>query len=125
MEYYAVVKHLHMSLALVSLIGFILRGYWMLSNNRLLSVKPVKILPHIIDTLLLGSAIYLMIITSQYPFVIDWLTLKVVLLAVYIGAGVIALKPGRTKQAKVIAFVVAVAAISAMFAIASIKPVIF
>lgn len=122
MESYQLVKHLHMTTAVLSLLGFLLRGYWMMTENKLLTKKPVKILPHINDSILLGAAIYLVIITQMYPFVINWLTAKVFLLVVYIVAGVFALKRGKTKQARVVAFVVAIASVLTMFYLASAKP---
>lgn len=122
MEYYALVKHIHITAAGLSFLGFMLRSYWMLTNNALLKVKLSKILPHIIDTLLLLAAIYLVIITQMYPFVVNWVTAKVLLLVVYIVAGTVALKRGKTKQKRVRALLVAVASVLAIFAIASIKP---
>jgi len=43
----------------------------------------------------------------QYPFVQGWLTAKVVALAGYILLGMVALKPGRPKGARVAAWVAA------------------
>lgn len=122
MEIYPIVKHIHMTAAVLSLLGFILRGFWMLSDSHLLSKKPVKILPHIIDTILLVAAIYLVVITQMYPFVVNWITAKVLLLVVYIVAGTIALKRGKTKQIKIIAFVIALLSVIGIFGIASVKP---
>lgn len=122
MEIYPIVKHIHMTAAVLSLLGFILRGFWMFSDNNLLSAKPVKILPHIIDTVLLLAAIYLVVVTQMYPFVVNWVTAKVLLLVVYIVAGTIALKRGKTKQIKIIAFVVALLSVIGIFGIASTKP---
>ncbi len=122
MEYFTLAKHIHMTAAGLSFLGFLIRGYWMMTNSKMLHVKPVKILPHIIDTLLLGAAIYLVVVSHQYPFVVNWLTAKLLLLVVYIVAGTIAIKPGKTKKKKITAFLIAVVAIISMFAIASIKP---
>jgi uncharacterized membrane protein SirB2 len=51
----------------------------------------------VIDSLLLAAAIALTTIIHQYPFVQAWLTVKVVLLVVYIVLGVFALRRGRTR----------------------------
>ncbi|TQV88427.1 SirB2 family protein [Aliikangiella coralliicola] len=122
MDYYSLAKHIHMTAAGLSFLGFLIRGYWMLTGSGLLYKKPVKILPHIIDTLLLAAAIYLVVVSSQYPFVVNWVTAKVLLLIVYIVAGTIALKRGRTKKKRVAAFFVSVISICAIFAIAATKP---
>jgi uncharacterized membrane protein SirB2 len=94
----------------------------MLKESPMLQKKPVRILPHINDTLLLLTAIMLAIVTGFYPFVVGWVTLKVVLLVVYIVLGVFALKRGKTKQTRTVFFIAALATILAIFAIAGIKP---
>jgi uncharacterized membrane protein SirB2 len=119
MEYYALVKHIHMSAASLSLLGFLLRGYWMLKESPLLQAKLTKILPHIIDTTLLASAIYLF---QAYSFEVNWIVAKMALLVAYIVVGTIAIKRGKTKTTRVIAFVVSIAIILSIFAIAAIKP---
>ena len=122
MEYYSLVKHIHMTSAVISLLGFVVRGYWMATENPLLQHKPVKILPHVVDTLLLSTAIYLVIVLQLYPFVVGWVTAKLILLIAYIGVGTIALKKGKSKPVRLVALIVAVGMILAIFAIASIKP---
>jgi hypothetical protein len=53
------------------------------------------VLPHVVDSCLLLSAIGLAWMAGQYPFVHGWLTAKIVGLLAYIGLGMLALKPGR------------------------------
>lgn len=101
---YLALKHAHMTFALISGIFFFIRGVWMLVDSPRLTQRWVKILPHINDTLLLGFAVALMIQLGQYPFVHGWLTAKVVALVLYIVAGTIAIKRGKTKTVKVVAF---------------------
>lgn len=122
MEYYLIIKKLHMSAAVLSFLGFLLRGYWMMMGSKLLNAKLSRVLPHIIDTILLGSAIYLVFASQMYPFVVNWITAKVVLLIAYILLGTVALKRGKTKKVRVLAFVVSVLTICAIFGIASAKP---
>ncbi|MCG8312317.1 MAG: SirB2 family protein [Pseudomonadales bacterium] len=101
---YIALKHSHMMFAFLSGIFFLIRGTWMLVDSPLLTQRWVKIAPHIIDTLLLACAIGLMFQISQYPFVHGWLTAKVVALVLYIVLGTIALKRGKTKKIRIIAF---------------------
>ncbi|MCW8879924.1 MAG: SirB2 family protein [Kangiellaceae bacterium] len=122
MEYYLVVKKVHMACAVISLLGFLIRGYWMLTGGKLLHAKLTKILPHIVDTLLLASAIYLVAASQMYPFVVNWVTAKVVLLVAYIVLGTIALKGGKSKKTRVAAFMLSVATMIGIFGIASTKP---
>lgn len=104
---YSILKHSHMLFALISGMLFLLRGIWMLLDSNQLQKRWVKVLPHVNDTLLLGCAIGLMVILGQYPFVDHWLTAKVVALVLYIGIGVIAIKRGKTKPIRAMAFVTA------------------
>lgn len=101
--YYGI-KHLHMLLAVISIAGFILRGVWMMTGSALLEKRLVRILPHVVDTLLLVTAIVLMVMVSQYPLIAGWVTAKVVGLVVYIVLGMIALRRGRTLGIRVVAF---------------------
>lgn len=65
----------------------------------------VRIAPHVIDTLLLASALTMVFWSGQYPFVQNWLTAKVIALFAYIGLGTVALKRGKTKAVRISAFV--------------------
>ena len=68
-----------------------------------------RIVPHVVDTFLLASAIGLMVLIGQYPFAQGWLTGKLIGLVLYIVLGTVALKRGRTRVVRGAAFVAAVA----------------
>lgn len=70
----------------------------MLVESDRLQRRWVKVVPHIVDTLLLTSALIMVFWSGQYPFVQSWLTAKVIALIVYIALGTIALKRGKTKE---------------------------
>jgi uncharacterized membrane protein SirB2 len=97
---YLALKHLHVTCVILSGLGFCLRGGWMLVDSPLLKHRLARVLPHIVDTLLLGSALTLAWLSGQYPFGQAWLTAKFLGLLVYIGLGTMALKRGRTKTAR-------------------------
>lgn len=105
--YYGI-KHLHMILAVVSILGFALRGVWMMSGSGLLERRLVRVLPHVVDTLLLVTALVLAVMIAQYPFVSGWVTAKVVGLVIYIALGMVALRRGRTKGIRIAAFFAAI-----------------
>jgi len=107
---YLLLKHLHVSCVVLSGSGFFLRGVWMLRESPLLQRRWVRVAPHLIDSLLLGSAISMAVISAQYPFAQGWLTAKLVGLLVYIGCGSVALKRGKTKALRSAFFVLALAA---------------
>ena len=94
-------KTLHVLSAIASIGGFILRGYWMMTANTLLDRRSVKTLPHIIDTILLGSAVGMLFIWHASPFSMGWLSAKIVALLVYIGLGMVALRFGKTRRVRI------------------------
>jgi uncharacterized membrane protein SirB2 len=97
---------------------FILRGLWMMTAPQYLERRWVRILPHVNDTLLLASAIALAVMSRQYPFVMDWLTAKVLALVLYIILGSIALKRGKTRPIRITAFLTALAVFGYIVAVA-------
>lgn len=117
-EYYLPLRMIHIGCAILTIALFVLRGGLMLAGAPLLRSLPLRILPHVVDTVLLASAVMLTIIVHQYPFVQAWLTTKVVLLVVYIALGSIALKRGRTRPVRVVAFVAALATVLFLVSVA-------
>lgn len=120
---YLVVKHFHITFAVISGSFFLLRGIWMLLDSSMLQRRWVKVVPHAVDTLLLTTALVMVFWSDQYPFVQAWLTAKVVALIVYIGLGTMALKRGRTKAARVTALLAALAVFAYILAVALTRQV--
>ena len=102
-------KHLHITCVVLSISGFVVRGVWMMQESPWLQKKWVRVAPHVIDTILLVSAILLAMQIQQYPFVQGWLTAKVLALIAYIVVGAVGLKYGRTKKIRIAAWLVAIA----------------
>jgi uncharacterized membrane protein SirB2 len=65
--------------------------------------------PHVVDTVLLVSAILLALRSAQYPLVHAWLSAKLLALLAYIALGSIALKYGKTRRVRVLNFCLALA----------------
>jgi len=99
-----------MVLAALTVSGFLLRGYWLMSGARLYQNRATKVLPHIIDTLFLATGIWLVVLLGLAPLQHPWLLAKFTGLLAYIGLGMIAMRFGRTLRSRMIAFVAAVAA---------------
>jgi uncharacterized membrane protein SirB2 len=97
-------KLLHVGSALLSISGFALRGYWMITDNPRLRSRMARVLPHILDTLLLASAIGMLVLWQANPFAISWLSAKIIALLCYIGLGMVAFRFGKTRRVRVIAF---------------------
>ena len=115
---YLAIKHLHITLAVLSGSFFVLRGLWMLLDSSMLQRRWVKVVPHVVDTLLLTSALVMVFWSGQYPFEQPWLTAKVLALVVYIGLGTIALKRGKTKAVRTWAWLAALATFAYIVAVA-------
>jgi len=101
------IKHIHLTAVTLSLALFCARGIWMLLDSAWLQRRWVQVVPHVVDTVLLASAVTLSVLLQQYPFVHGWLTAKVLALLAYIGLGTVALKRGRSKPVRAAAFVAA------------------
>ena len=117
----AFLKLIHVTCAFVSFAGFALRGYWMAVGNPLLQHRVAKVLPHVIDTLLLGSALSLLMVLQLSPLTQPWLSAKIIALLVYIGLGMVALRFGRSKRTRVSAWLLALLTAGYMVSVAYSK----
>ncbi|WP_255482869.1 SirB2 family protein [Marinobacterium marinum] len=111
-------KHTHLTMVGLSITLFLIRGLCMYAWPGALKARWLKITPHVIDTLLLLSAIGLMVTLSQYPLTHHWLTAKVLGLLAYIGFGIVALKRGRNLRIRSLAFLAALASVGYVLAVA-------
>ena len=109
MDYYYSLRIIHISCAILSISGFILRGIWLIHGSPWLHSKVAKRLPHVVDSLLLFTALVRVYLSQQYPFVLDWLTVKVVFLIIYILLGMLALRWGKSRNIRIVAWIMAVA----------------
>ena len=105
---YLALKHLHVTCVVLSGLGFLVRGWWMLNESNWLKARLVRIFPHVVDTLLLGSALTMAYLSGQYPFAQGWLTAKLFGLLAYIACGTMALKRGKTKLTRLLFLCLAV-----------------
>ena len=111
-EAYVFVRALHIGCAALSIAGFAARGMLMLVDAPLLRRRFVRVAPHVVDTVLLASAVWLAWFIGQVPFVHGWITAKVLGLLAYIVFGTLALKRGRTKGVRAGAFTAALASVA-------------
>jgi uncharacterized membrane protein SirB2 len=101
---YAALKMTHVVCVIASYLFFTLRGLWMMQASPRLQHRWVKVLPHIIDTLLLTSAVFLAITIHQNPVRDTWLAAKITGLLLYIILGMVALKRGKTRKTRIAAW---------------------
>jgi uncharacterized membrane protein SirB2 len=103
---YSAMKFVHVSCVLLSISLFMLRGVLQLQLRPWRQWRWLRLLPHMVDTLLLASALWLAWHSNQFPFVNCWLTAKFVALLFYIFLGHLALGR-RTPEPRRLSYFVA------------------
>ena len=116
-------KNLHLTFILLSLISFVGRVILSEINPVLLKRKVFNITPHIINTLLIGSGFALVIQGDWLSGEYGWIVAKLLVLIGYIGLGVFVMK--RHGAAKWLAFIAAMACIVYIGIVAVTKNVFF
>jgi uncharacterized membrane protein SirB2 len=101
------IKLLHITCVMLSYTLFFIRGLWSIQASPNLQRRWVKVLPHIVDTLLLGSAVAMAWVIGLSPFTTPWLAAKIIALLLYMVFGTIAIKRGKTQQIRLSAWLAA------------------
>ena len=107
--FYAQIKWVHVLMVVLSGTLLVTRGVAAHFGAGWTMAWPLRWLSYTIDTILITAALLLVTIVHQYPFVHAWLTMKVLLLAVYIVIGSLALKRGSTRARRGLWFAAALA----------------
>ena len=110
------VKPLHVACALVSVTFFVVRAIWMLQGAALLNATWVRVAPHVVDTVLFLSGLYLATLWA-WP---TWVTVKLVGVVAYIVLGSLALRRAPSARGRQISLVGALIAVSFVFMVAVI-----
>ena len=96
---YLIVKYSHQIFVTITILVFNIRFFLLWKNPE----KPLagfwKALPHLNDTMLLFTGLWLMKITHFSPFNAPWLGTKILLLLAYIALGMIMMR-ARPRSAK-------------------------
>lgn len=115
---YPVVKNVHIVAVVLSGLLFAVRGLGRQANARWVMAPIARYTSYCIDTVLLAAAIALALLLRQYPLTHNWLTIKVLLLAIYIVLGSFALKRAKTPRMRATAFIGALSIYAAIIAVA-------
>ena len=118
-------KHLHMTLAVISVSLFTLRFIWLLANSAKLQAKWVKITPHVVDTLLLTIGVVMAVQYSMNPFEQLWLAEKILAIFAYIFTGYYTLKLARNKTMQIIGYLGAIGWIMLIVRLAMTREALF
>lgn len=114
-------KLVHVSCAVLSVCGFALRGYWCVVGNPLGQTRLAKILPHLVDTLLLSSAVGMLVVWQLSPLQLGWLTAKLVALLLYIGLGIVMMRFAQGGVQRLAAYLMALATAGYIISVAYTK----
>lgn len=118
---YATLKLIHQSAVLLSFAGFFARGLGSLAGARWVGSRAAKTLPHLVDTVLLASAVALAFTLRLNPATTPWLLAKLVALVAYIVLGALALRPRLSGASRSAAFVAALATFGYIVSVAITK----
>src|SRR5690242_16216667 len=117
---YGSVKTLHVSAVSLTIALFALRVGWMAASPQQLQRRWVKVVPHVIDTVLLLSGVWLAWQIGAAG-VRGWLPAKLAGLAAYIVLGAIALRRGRTRRLRIAAALAALLTFAYIVSVAMTK----
>ncbi len=108
MSNYELLRAIHLTAIHATILSFLIRAIWRWTKPDLLYRRWVRVVPALIDTVLLFSGLGLILILQQYPFVNSWLTAKLIAVLAYIGFASYALYRGKSRQVQAVALGVAV-----------------
>ncbi|MGE4072905.1 MAG: SirB2 family protein [Lysobacterales bacterium] len=118
-EFYPQIKWVHIAAVVFSGSVFLLRGLLVLAGRQSLALAmPVRILSYSIDTVLLTAALMLLSILPGALFANGWLYTKLMLLVLYVGLGMLALKRGRSAGVRLVCYLAALCTYLTMAGIA-------
>jgi uncharacterized membrane protein SirB2 len=102
---YATVKLVHQGAVTLSIAGFFVRGAASLADAAWVRSRAARTLPHVVDSVLLLSALALAWMLRLTPGNAPWLLAKIMGLVAYVALGVVALRPGRARAVRATAWV--------------------
>ncbi|HKE95620.1 MAG TPA: SirB2 family protein [Povalibacter sp.] len=117
-EFYPQIKWVHIAAVCASGTLFLLRGLALQAGATWVMAAPLRYLSYSIDVVLLTAALMLATILHQYPFVHGWLTVKVLLIALYVVLGSFALKRGSTRAVRLRCWIAALCVFALIITIA-------
>ena len=118
---YLILKTIHLTAVALSVTGFFARGLASLVGAAWVRGRLARTLPHVVDTVLLISAVLLAWMLRLTPGSAPWLMAKILGLLVYIGLGMLALRPGRPIAVRAAAWVAALATFGWIVSVAITK----
>ena len=117
-EFYLQIKSVHVACVIASGLLFALRGAAALTGARWAMAVPLRYLSYSIDTVLLTAALMLLTVLKLNPFVVPWLSVKLMLLVVYVVLGSLTLKRAPNRRSQAVCYAAALAVYAFMYFVA-------
>ena len=117
-QYFVQIREVHVGCVALSGSLFFIRGSLHLFGQPMANHRILRISSVLIDTVLLAAAVLLTLIVRQFPLTDAWLTMKLVLLVIYIVLGSIALKRARRRRTQALAYAAALLTYVAIIGVA-------
>lgn len=118
---YITIKLIHQCAVVLTVAGFFARGVGALANATWVRHRIARTLPHLVDSVLLLSALTLAWMLRLTPGQTPWLLAKIVGLLIYIALGVLALREGPPKALRAGAWVLALITVAWIISVALTK----
>lgn len=118
---YLTIRAIHETAVALSVTGFFIRGLAGLAGIGSLGGRVAKTLPHVVDTVLLLSALTLAWMLRITPLSAPWLMAKACGLVLYIGLGMLALRSGLPLRIRAAAWGAALATVGWIVSVAITK----
>ncbi|WP_263363828.1 SirB2 family protein [Candidatus Enterovibrio escicola] len=99
-------KHIHLLSIVISVVLFIIQFVWRMRDSTNFDKKWVKVVPPLINIMLLSTGIALIVITGFIPFTANtlWMTEKLMCVIAYLAFGFIALHFSQDTVCRLFAF---------------------
>lgn len=121
MNSYPLLKQVHLTCAFISISGFLVRGLLMFRASPWFRKRSLRLVVDANDSLLLAAAVAMVVLSGQYPFVVPWVTAKVLGLLAYIGLGLVAFRFGSTPAIRLSTWVAALVVAGYIVSVAILK----
>lgn len=118
---YVTLKLIHQCAVVLSVTGFFLRGAASFAGANWVRGSAARTLPHVVDTVLLLSALMMVWMLRLAPTDAPWLMAKTVGLVVYVCLGVLALRPSLSLRVRSAAWVAALVTVAWIVSVALTK----
>ena len=118
---YSSIKLFHVVFAVASILLFLIRGVFTIIASKPLAARIWRILPHVVDTLLLAFGIWLVVLLQLDPIRISWLRVKLLCIVAYVGLGVLAFRLHNPRWLRLLIFTLAILLFGFIVSIAILK----